>query len=216
MPSCAWLAVECACRNLRLEIPTRLPNQPRPRLGEHCQGVLCAGKCFFIIIIHRCSGWFSCPKPGTILRKQNPKSPPQRRAALSSQTAAVARNGLTALAARPLFSMRLAGVFFHDLNGLQLHHPGTVLQLIARMHGRVIRLLVADHGGDDFEPAHAQAAQRAGMALAFFPVGFVIDARPVAIVPAQIYPQVNGVQKPANPGLSGVALVVLNETGTLV
>src|ERR1039457_2318362 len=38
IPSCAWLAVECACRNLWLEIPTRLPNQPRPRLDEHCQG----------------------------------------------------------------------------------------------------------------------------------------------------------------------------------
>ena len=112
--------------------------------------------------------------------------------------------------------MRLAGIFFYDLDGLQLHHPRAVLQLIARMHGRVIGRLVADHGRDDFEPAHAQAAQRAGVALAFFPVGFVIDARPVAIVPAQIYPQVNGVQKPANPGLSGVALVVLNETGTLV
>jgi hypothetical protein len=54
------------------------------------------------------------------------------------------------------------------------------------------------------------------VALAFFLMGLVINARPVAIVPAQIYPQVNGVQKPANPGLSGVALVVLNETGTLV
>jgi len=33
-----WLTAECAYRNLRLEIPARLPNQPRPRLGEHCQG----------------------------------------------------------------------------------------------------------------------------------------------------------------------------------
>jgi len=38
MPSRARLAAECACRNLRLEILTRLPNQPRPRLDEHCQG----------------------------------------------------------------------------------------------------------------------------------------------------------------------------------
>ena len=30
--------IECACTNFRPEIPTRLPNQPRPRLGEHCQG----------------------------------------------------------------------------------------------------------------------------------------------------------------------------------
>ncbi len=91
-----------------------------------------------------------------------------------------------------------------------------MLQLFACVNGRVIRRLVADHGGDDFEPAHSKAAQRAGVALAFFLMGLVINARPVAIVPAQIYPQVNGVQKPANPGLSGVALVVLNETGTLV
>jgi len=98
------------------------------------------------------------PGAGQILRTQNLKSKPQRRAALSSQTAAVARNGLTALAARPLFSMRLAGIFFYDLDGLQLHHPRAVLQLIARMHGRVIRRLVADHGRDDFEPAHSQAA----------------------------------------------------------
>ena len=105
--------------------------------------------------------------------------------------------------------MRLAGIFFYDLDGLQLHHPGTVLQLIARMHGRVIWRLVADHGRDDFEPAHSQAAQRAGVALAFFPVGFLIDARPVAIVPAQIHPQVNGVsQKP-------VALVAQIDDGHL-
>ena len=38
MSSCTRLAVEIVCRNLRLEIPTRLPNQPRPRLDEHCQG----------------------------------------------------------------------------------------------------------------------------------------------------------------------------------
>jgi ATP-dependent exoDNAse (exonuclease V) alpha subunit len=68
-----------------------------------------------------------------------------------------------------------------------------MLQLIARVNGRVIRRLIADHGRDDFEPAHSQAAQRAGVALTFFPVGFVIDARPVAIVPAQVHPQVNGV-----------------------
>jgi hypothetical protein len=98
---------------------------------------------------------------------------------------------LTAPAARPLFSMRLAGIFFYDLDGLQRHHPGAVLQLIARMNGRVIGRLVANHCRDDFEPAHSQAAQRAGVALAFFPVGYVIDARPVAIVPAQIPPQVN-------------------------
>jgi hypothetical protein len=64
-----------------------------------------------------------CPQTGQILQTQNLKSKPQRRAALSSQTAAVARNGLTARAARPLFSVRLAGIFFYDLNGLQLHHP---------------------------------------------------------------------------------------------
>jgi len=46
-----------------------------------------------------------------------------------------------------------------------------MLQLIARVNGRVIRRLVADHGRDDFEPAHSQAAQRAGVALTFFPVG---------------------------------------------
>ena len=71
---------------------------------------------------------------------QNLKRNSQRRAALSSQTAAVARNGLTARAARPLFSVRLAGIFFYDLDGLQLHHPGTVSKLIARMNGRVIRM----------------------------------------------------------------------------
>ena len=32
--------------------------------------------------------------------------------------------------------------------------PGTMLELIARVNGRVIRRLVADHGRDDFEPAH--------------------------------------------------------------
>ena len=58
------------------------------------------------------------------------------------------------------------------------------------------------------------AARRRGSGL--FPMGLVINTRPVAIVPAQIHQQVNGVQKPANPGLSGVALVVVNETGTVV
>jgi hypothetical protein len=88
--------------------------------------------------------------------------------------------------------VRLAGIFFYDLDGLQLHHPRTVLQLIARVNCRVIRRLVADHGRDDFEPAHSQAAQRAGVALAFFPVRFVVDARPVAVVAADVHPQVNG------------------------
>ena len=60
--------------------------------------------------------------------------------------------------------------------------------MIARMNGRVIRRLVADHGGDDFEPPHSQAAQRAGVALAFFAMRFVVDARPVAIMAAEVNP----------------------------
>jgi hypothetical protein len=84
---------------LRPAIPAQKPNQPRLWLACACQDVLCAGKGFFITVIHNGSGWFFCPQTGQILRTQNLKSKPQRRAALSSQTAAVARNGLTALAA---------------------------------------------------------------------------------------------------------------------
>jgi hypothetical protein len=89
--------------NVRPAIPAQNPNQPRLWLACACQDVLCACKGFFIIVIHRYFSWFFCPQTGQILRTQNLKSKPQRRAALSSQTAAVARNGLTALAARPLF-----------------------------------------------------------------------------------------------------------------
>ena len=63
-----------------------------------------------------------------------------------------------------------------------------MLQLFACVNGRVIRRLVADHGGDDFEPAHSKAAQRAGVALAFFLMGLVINAHPVAIMPGSNLP----------------------------
>jgi len=45
-----------------------------------------------------------------------------------------ARSILTALAARPLFLCAFSWHLFYDLDGLQLHHPRTVLQLIARNH----------------------------------------------------------------------------------
>jgi len=53
-----------------------------------CQDVLCAGKGFFITVIHDGSGWFFCLQTGQILRTQNLKGKPQRRAALSRWTAA--------------------------------------------------------------------------------------------------------------------------------
>ena len=113
------------------------------------------------MVVHNCAWLVFVPKTGHGFAKQNPNGQPQRRAALSSQTAAVARNGLTAPAARPLYfsCLRLVvGIAFGDLNGLQLHHPGAVFELVARVNCGIIRRLVADHRGDDFEPAHSQAA----------------------------------------------------------
>ena len=66
------------------------------------------------------------PKEGTVLRKQNLKSNPQRRAALSRQTAAVARNALhsTSRPTAVFFSVLLViSIAFDDLDGLQLQHP---------------------------------------------------------------------------------------------
>lgn len=66
------------------------------------------------------------PKTGRDFAKQNPKGPAQRRAALSRQTAAIARNALHSTS-RPLlylFCVRLvACIIFGDFDGLQLHHP---------------------------------------------------------------------------------------------
>jgi hypothetical protein len=75
-------------QKLRPAIPAQKPNQPRLWLDCACQDVLCAGKGFFITVIHNGSGWFFCPQTGQILRTQNLKSKPQRRAALSRWTAA--------------------------------------------------------------------------------------------------------------------------------
>ena len=109
-----------------------------------------------------------CPKQGTVLRPQNLSAPhsggrrcqdgPQRSEEYLDSTSRP-----TAVICR----VRLAGISFHDLDGLQLQHPRAVLQLVARVDGSIVWRLVADHRGDDFEPAHSQAAQRAGVTLAF-------------------------------------------------
>jgi len=91
-----------------------------------------------------------------------------------------------------IFRVRLAGSSFQDLDGLQLHHPRPVLQLLARVDRGIVRRLVADHRGDDFESAHSQAAQRAGVTLAFLTMRLVIDACPVTIMAAEVNPQMNG------------------------
>src|SRR5438477_7961861 len=103
---------------------------------------------------------FSCPKQGTVLPTQNLKSNPQRRAALSRQTAAIARNALhsTSRPAAVFLGVCLAGIAFLWPEGLQLQDPRSVLKLVARVKCGIIRRLVANHGSNDFEPAHSQAA----------------------------------------------------------
>jgi hypothetical protein len=95
-PTAAWLL-------FLAEFSARNPKSQVPRPGGDCQDVLCACNEFFIIVIHRFLCLVSCPKQGTILRTQNLKSSPQRRAALSRQTAAKRGTPCTARAARPLF-----------------------------------------------------------------------------------------------------------------
>ena len=69
-------------------------------------------------------GFMFCfvPKTGTVLRTQNLKRTPQRRAALSRQTAAVARNALhsTSRATAVFLSASLTGFTFKWPDGLQL------------------------------------------------------------------------------------------------
>jgi hypothetical protein len=56
----------------------------------------------------------------------------------------------------------------------------------------VVGRVITDHGCEDLQPAHTQAAQRAGMTLAFLAVSRVIDLRPITVMTAQIHPQVDG------------------------
>jgi hypothetical protein len=121
--------------------PARLPNQPCPRLASTVKMFSVLAMAFSCQLFTSVSVGF-LPAAGQILRTQNLKSKPQRRAALSSQTAAIARNGLTALAARPLFFRAFSSICFHDLEELLLHHPETVLQSVAHVNRRVVRRLV--------------------------------------------------------------------------
>jgi hypothetical protein len=56
-PTAAWLL-------FLAEFPARNPKSQVPKLGEHCQDVLCACNDFFIIVIHRFSLFNSVPKTG--------------------------------------------------------------------------------------------------------------------------------------------------------
>ena len=78
------------------------------------------------IVIHLSSCSVSCPKPGTVLRKQNPKSKPQRQAALSRQTAALARNAFhsTSRPTAVFFRARLVvAIAFQDFDEVQPQDP---------------------------------------------------------------------------------------------
>lgn len=129
------------------------------------------------------------PKAGQVLRTQNLKSKPQRQAALSSQTAAVARNGLYSTSRLTAVFVRLARMGF---DGLQLQHPRSVLKLVARVKLAVIWRFGSQHRTQDFEPAHTQATQSAGVALTLAPVRTVINLRPVAVAATEINPQMHG------------------------
>ncbi len=98
------------------------------------------------------------PKTGHGFATQNLKSRPTAAGGAVKADRSEARNALHSTS-RPtaVFSCArlVASFILDDLDGLQLQHPRAVLKLVARVDRRVIGRLVADHGGDDFEPAHS-------------------------------------------------------------
>jgi len=101
-----------------------------PRLGEHCQDVLCAGNEFFIIVIHQFLCLVSCPKQGTVLRTQNLKSDPTAAGgAVKADRSPESFRGKERLAQheppdRCFFCVRLVtAILLDDFDRLQLHHP---------------------------------------------------------------------------------------------
>ena len=64
--------------------------------------------------------------------------------------------------------------------------------LVASMERFVVRGAVLPHLPEDFEPTLAQAAQGAGMALAFGAMGLVVGLRPGAGFATVIGPLVHG------------------------
>jgi hypothetical protein len=88
-----------------------------------------------------------------------------------------------------------AGLFSGELRrlGLELQHPRAVALLVQGMAGFVVAGAALPHLPQDLQPPLAQAAQRAGVALALFPLRQVIRLRPRAHLAAAIAPQMHRV-----------------------
>ena len=91
--------------------------------------------------------------------------------------------------------------FFHGsyrqgelgLSGLDFKHPGAVFELVAGMEIGVVWRAGLPHFPKDFQPALAEASQRAGVALAALAKRIIIGRRPRTGLPAQVGPQMHGV-----------------------
>src|ERR1044071_7151021 len=81
-----------------------------------------------------------------------------------------------------------------------------MLHLVTRAHRLVVRAARLSHFPEDFQPALTQAAQRAGMRLAFFAMGFVIGVRPRAAMPAVVDPQMHGGAEGVIAGVSDLLI----------
>ena len=72
-------------------------------------------------------------------------------------------------------------------------HPGTARALVLLMMVLIIAGAVLPQPPEDFQPAFAQAAQGAGVALALLAFARVASLRPRAFFAAAIRPQMDGV-----------------------
>ena len=71
---------------------------------------------------------------------------------------------------------------------LNLKHPRSVFDLVARMEFGIVSSAGLPHLPEDFQPPLAQTAQCAGVALASFAKRFVIHGGPRAALPTQVGP----------------------------
>ncbi len=76
--------------------------------------------------------------------------------------------------------------------GSELEDPRTVLSLVASVERLVVAASGLPHFPKDFEPALAETAQSAGMALAFVAVSLVVGLSPGALLAAEVGPEMHG------------------------
>lgn len=93
-----------------------------------------------------------------------------------------------------------------------------MLELVLLMKVGVVRTVGLDHLPNNFQPALAQTAQRAGVAFAFGPFVLIVNGRPTTLTAAAVGPQMHYATQvfvaiAAHPGLIDLPGLVTHRRG---